>query len=208
MRGCGMEYFSTIKLSWNKIYRFPYRTFWWAGVDGTRVLVHMPPEGDYNSAAGPHNLLRGLERYPERAPNSALLVFGSGDGGGGPRESHLELLKRERNLSGLPRVRYSSAIDFFDALRQKRIDHVWRGELYLDVHQGTYNDAERNKAAQSPHGATAARGGGAGGLARGCDGRPTRRAGRNLEGSAALSVSRYPARLVDRASVPRVAREI
>ncbi|MDD4311340.1 MAG: alpha-mannosidase, partial [Eubacteriales bacterium] len=145
LQGCGMEYFSTIKLTWNRIYQFPYRTFWWEGVDGTRVLVHMPPEGTYNSTAGPHALLQGVEKYTERALNTALLVFGSGDGGGGPKESHLELLKREHDLAGVPRVRFEHVTTFFDRLKEKEIEHVWKGELYLDVHQGTYTTQSETK---------------------------------------------------------------
>ena len=145
LRGCGMEYFSTIKLAWNKVNTFPYRTFEWQGIDGTRVLVHMPPEGDYNSAAGAHSILKSLKKYPERELNAALLVYGAGDGGGGPRESHLEMLKREQNLDGLPRLRLGSAIRFFDALRQKPIEHVHTGELYLETHQGTLTTQADNK---------------------------------------------------------------
>ena len=145
LRGCGMEYFSTIKLTWNQTYNFPYRSFWWEGVDGTRVLVHMPPEGTYNSTAGPHALLQGVEKYTERALNTALLVFGSGDGGGGPNESHLELIRREGDISGLPRVQMEHAIDFFDRLKEKQIENVWKGELYLDVHQGTYTTQSETK---------------------------------------------------------------
>ncbi|MEA4938081.1 MAG: glycoside hydrolase family 38 C-terminal domain-containing protein [Christensenella sp.] len=145
LRLCGMDYFSTIKLAWNKVNVFPYRSFEWQGVDGTRVLAHMPPEGDYNSAAGAHNLLGAIRKYPERKLNTGLLVYGSGDGGGGPRESHLELLKREQSLGGLPRVRNSSAIRFFDALRQQPIEHIHAGELYLETHQGTLTTQAANK---------------------------------------------------------------
>ncbi len=145
LRGCGMEYFSTIKIAWNKVNTFPYRTFEWQGIDGTRVLVHMPPEGDYNSAAGAHNILNSLKKYPERDLNTALLIYGAGDGGGGPRESHLEMLQREQNLDGLPRIRLGSAIRFFDALRQKPIAHVHTGELYLETHQGTLTTQADNK---------------------------------------------------------------
>lgn len=134
---CGMDYFSTIKIAWNRVNVFPYRTFAWQGVDGTRVLAHMPPEGDYNSSAGAHNILNAEKKYPERNLNTALLVYGAGDGGGGPRENHLELLEREQNLEGLPRVRFSSAIRFFNALDKKPIEHVHSGELYLETHQGT-----------------------------------------------------------------------
>lgn len=145
LKGCSMDYFSTIKITWNRIYKFPYRTFWWEGIDGSRVLVHMPPEGEYNSAAGPHSLLKAFRNYPEKELDTALLVYGSGDGGGGPRESHMQLLKREHSLAGVPRVRFSTAIAFFDALIQKVIPQTWTGELYLDVHQGTYTTQGKSK---------------------------------------------------------------
>ncbi|MPM08561.1 hypothetical protein SDC9_54874 [bioreactor metagenome] len=145
LRGCGMEYFSTIKLAWNKVNVFPYRSFLWRGVDGSEVLVHMPPEGDYNSGAAANGIFKALRQYPERALETALLVYGGGDGGGGPRESHLELLARERDLEGLPKITLTSAITFFDSLKQKAIPHTYTGELYLETHQGTYTTQSENK---------------------------------------------------------------
>ena len=145
LKGCGMEYFSTIKIAWNRVNVFPYRTFHWQGVDGTRVLVHMPPEGDSHSAAGAHNLLGALKKYPEKNLNAGLLVYGAGDGGGGPRENHMELLVREGNLDGLPRVRHNSAIQFFESLAEKPVKHIHTGELYLETHQGTLTTQAANK---------------------------------------------------------------
>lgn len=138
LRGAGMDWFQTIKLAWNKVNDFPHRTFHWEGIDGSSVLVHMPPEGDYNSRGAADNLLTGLAKYPERALNTALLVYGSGDGGGGPNEIHHEVTRREQSLRGLPQVEYSSAGDFFRALEQRDIAHTHVGELYLETHQGTY----------------------------------------------------------------------
>ncbi|HET7724463.1 MAG TPA: glycoside hydrolase family 38 C-terminal domain-containing protein [Propionibacteriaceae bacterium] len=138
LRKAGMDWFQTIKLSWNSVNAFPYRTFRWTGIDGSSVLVHMPPEGDYNSRAAADGLLKGIERYPERDLGTALLVYGAGDGGGGPGEIHHELLARERDLYGLPRVEPSFARTFFEALEQREIVHEHTGELYLEAHQGTY----------------------------------------------------------------------
>ena len=138
LKKSGMDWFQTIKLAWNKVTVFPHRTFTWEGIDGSSVLVHMPPEGDYNSRAAADGLLRGLKQYPEKALNTALLVYGSGDGGGGPGEIHLELIDRERSLRGLPKVAFSTASDFFRRLEKLPIAHTHRGELYLETHQGTY----------------------------------------------------------------------
>jgi alpha-mannosidase len=138
LRGSGMEWFQTIKLSWNKVTDFPYRTFHWKGIDDSCVLVHMPPEGEYNSRGAADGLLRGLAQYPERDLNTALLVYGSGDGGGGPNEIHLEMTGREKSLLGLPKVEYSKASAFFERLAQLDVKATYEGELYLQAHQGTY----------------------------------------------------------------------
>jgi alpha-mannosidase len=145
LRGCGMEYFSTIKLAWNKVNQFPHHSFYWQGIDGSRVLVHMPPEGDYNSAAGPKNVLKASHNYKEKELGIALLVFGGGDGGGGPQENHIELLQRQQNLAGLPWVRFGSALEFFRRLAVSNVQNVYTGELYLETHQGTYTTQAKNK---------------------------------------------------------------
>ena len=145
LKKSGMDWFQTIKLSWNRINTFPHRTFHWEGIDGSTVLVHMPPEGDYNSRAASDGILGGIRKYPESALNTALLVYGSGDGGGGPGEIHLELLEREKDLRGLPRVEYSTATDFFRNLEKLDVPTTHSGELYLEAHQGTYTTQGANK---------------------------------------------------------------
>jgi len=145
LRKTGMDWFQTIKLAWNKVNDFPHRTFHWEGIDGSTVLVHMPPEGDYNSRGAADGLLGGLAKYPERALGTALLVYGSGDGGGGPGEIHHEVVSRERDLRGLPKVQHSTAGDFFRALEKREVEHTHRGELYLETHQGTYTTQAKIK---------------------------------------------------------------
>jgi alpha-mannosidase len=145
LKKSGMDWFQTIKLAWNRVNDFPHRTFHWEGIDGSSVLVHMPPEGDYNSRGAADGLLKGIRKYPERELNTALLVYGAGDGGGGPGELHLELREREKSLRGLPRVEYSTAGDFFRALEKREIEYTHRGELYLETHQGTYTTQAKIK---------------------------------------------------------------
>ena len=144
MKQAGMPYFLTTKLSWNSVNKFPYRSFWWQGIDGTRVLTHLPPEGNYNSAARPDSV-RKAECSKEEGGCSVLL-FGIGDGGGGPGAEHLERLKREKALPGMPAVRQAFAREFYSRL-EKEGDRlpVWKGELYLEKHQGTYTTQGRTK---------------------------------------------------------------
>ncbi len=147
LRGTGIPYFFTIKLSWNEHNRFPYRSFHWSGIDGSRVLVHMAPDETYNSDALPASAIHAWQNYPEKdVSDAALYVYGVGDGGGGPGEGFLELLNRQRTLVHTPEIRFSRAIDYFkrlEAVQAKLPEYA--GELYLEKHQGTYTTQGRNK---------------------------------------------------------------
>lgn len=147
LKKSGLPYFMTIKLSWNEHNRFPYRSFVWQGIDGSDVLVHMPPDETYNSAGSPACVRHAVDNYTERenAPE-ALLVYGIGDGGGGPGEAHIELVSRQRSLAGSPRIEPGTAIDFFDSFARYRDKlPTYSGELYLEKHQGTYTTQGANK---------------------------------------------------------------
>lgn len=143
----GMDYFMTTKISWSLVNKFPYNSYWWEGVDGTRVLTHMPPEGTYNSAITPKKLHETYVNYGEKelAP-VALSLFGIGDGGGGPGVEHAERIKREKNLYSLPKVEYGTSYEFFKKL-EKYQDNLptYKGELYLENHQGCYTSSHSTK---------------------------------------------------------------
>ncbi len=147
MKKCGVEYFVTIKLSWDRFNIYPHHSFIWKGIDGTEVLVHMPPEGTYNSSASPQAIKNIEKAYLDKAVSEdCLLVYGIGDGGGGPGFEHLERLQREKNLEGLAPVTQEKVLAFFNRLeKDKDKFHTWVGELYLGMHQGTYTTQGRNK---------------------------------------------------------------
>jgi alpha-mannosidase len=149
IKKAGINYFSTIKISWSQFNRFPYSTFWWEGIDGTRVLAHFPPSNDYNGRIDPQLLRTAAEQYREKDRSDIFLQsFGWGDGGGGPDRTHLENLKRARNLEGVPRCTPMWVTDFFHQLEKRSEDlPVWVGELYLEYHRGTYTTQARNKRA-------------------------------------------------------------
>jgi alpha-mannosidase len=76
----------------------------------------------------------------------ALMVFGIGDGGGGPGEEHLERLARIKNLAGLSPVRQEWAATFLESWQSDAARFVtWAGELYLERHEGTLTTEARNK---------------------------------------------------------------
>ena len=147
LKKSGIPYFMTIKLSWNEHNRFPNRSFLWEGIDGSRVLTHMPPAETYNAAASPACAAFARDHYPERRETGqALLLYGIGDGGGGPSEAHIEMGRRQTRLQGGPVVKFGTARAFFHSLEESREKlPLYRGELYLEKHQGTYTTQARNK---------------------------------------------------------------
>ena len=147
LKKSGVPYFMTIKLSWNEHNLFPNRSFLWEGIDGSRVLTHMPPAETYNAAASPACAAFAREHYPEGPQTGrALLLYGIGDGGGGPSEAHIEMGRRQTRLQDGPVVKFGTARDFFHDLEESREKlPLYRGELYLEKHQGTYTTQARNK---------------------------------------------------------------
>ena len=136
----GHDAFMTQKLSWNVVNRFPHHSFHWEGIDGTSILTHMLPEETYNGPAAPKSLRKIRDEYAERdVSGHALMCFGIGDGGAGPGIEHLERLRRLRAFETLPAVEIRPTPEFFEAWR-KDADKFprWKGELYLERHQGTF----------------------------------------------------------------------
>jgi alpha-mannosidase len=142
-----VPYFMTIKLSWNEHNTFPHNTLIWKGIDGSEILVHMPPENTYNSGAMPSSLKLAEKNFKDKdVSNEAMLLFGIGDGGGGPSTDHIEYLNREKNIAGLPPTTQEHSLKFFDRINKHRNDYKkWSGELYLEKHQGTYTTQAKNK---------------------------------------------------------------
>ncbi|NMO95981.1 alpha-mannosidase [Paenibacillus lemnae] len=147
LKKSGIDFMVTQKLSWNMHNDYPHHTFFWEGIDGSKVLTHLPPEDTYNSPAAPRSLLKIEQEYHDKnVSDRALLLFGIGDGGGGPGEEHLERLEREHNLLGLPPVVQETSASFLDKLNERAAYYkTWHGELYLEKHQGTLTTQGRNK---------------------------------------------------------------
>ncbi len=147
LKKCGMSYFLTIKLAWNDTNRFPYHSFVWKGIDGSEILAHIPPEETYSGEGIPFDTVPAERLYAEKAVAPLWsMVFGMGDGGAGPSIGHLETVKRHQDVRTLPHLKFATQESFFDDL-QAYADNlpVWRGELYLERHRGTYTSQARNK---------------------------------------------------------------
>ncbi len=154
-RLAGMNRFFTQKLSWNNINKFPHTTFNWVSLDGSQVLCHMTPAETYTAEAHFGDVKRSISQHKSLDQDkTSLLVFGKGDGGGGPTFEHIEKLRRCRGVSDkvglLPRVKMGNSVeDFFDRLEKKATEGTkfvtWYGELYFELHRGTYTTQANNK---------------------------------------------------------------
>lgn len=146
----GMHRFVTQKLSWNRTNRFPHHTFWWEGLDGSRVLTHFPPVDNYGAEITPKELAYSVGRFAEHAWSRwSLVPYGYGDGGGGPTREMLERACRLADLDGMPAVELGSPAAFFDQVESEVSGGapvpVWRGELYFETHRGTLTSQLRTK---------------------------------------------------------------
>lgn len=145
--GAGIDQFVTQKISWNDTDRFPHHTFLWEGIDGSRVFTHFPPMDTYNSVLSGAELAKQERQYAEKGlANSSLALFGHGDGGGGPTREMVEAASRTASLDGSPRVSLGSPEQFFERARAEYAKPpVWLGELYLELHRGTYTSQAATK---------------------------------------------------------------
>jgi alpha-mannosidase len=143
----GGEYFLTQKLSWNDTNKPAHHTFMWEGIDGTAIFTHFPPADTYNGDFTAGQIVRSAADFKDRDRSSlSLYLYGWGDGGGGPEPDMIEAAHRLRSIDGAPQVELGRAADFFD--RAKREAHnltTWVGELYFELHRGTYTSQARTK---------------------------------------------------------------
>lgn len=148
MRGCGLKYFLTTKLTWNEVNTFPFDTFWWQGVDGSRVLVHF---NETHCTPDPGTLIGKLNGGGQKdfrtvqnfvlhkdVNDRRLISYGFGDGGGGPEFEMIESARRCEDLEGCPRASHTTASAFMKEL-ETRLERapVHYGELYVEGHRGS-----------------------------------------------------------------------
>ncbi|MEU9320097.1 glycoside hydrolase family 38 C-terminal domain-containing protein [Streptomyces sp. NPDC048295] len=143
----GSRWFLTQKISWNTTNPFPHHSFLWEGLDGTRVFTHFPPVDTYVAELSGEELAHAEANFRDKGRATRSLVpFGWGDGGGGPTREMLARAERLADLEGSPRVTIERPAEFF-AAAEAEYDRppVWLGELYLELHRGTYTSQARTK---------------------------------------------------------------
>lgn len=143
----GLDWFLTQKISWSQTNKFPHHTFWWEGIDGSRIFTHFPPIDTYNSTLEGEELHHAVRQFRDKGvATTSLVPFGYGDGGGGPIREMMERQRRVESLEGSPRVEIEHPDDFFARAEAEYPDApVWVGELYLELHRGTFTSHAREK---------------------------------------------------------------
>jgi alpha-mannosidase len=148
VRLSGSRWFLTQKICWSQFNKFPHHTFWWEGIDGTRVFTHFPPVDTYNSELSGRELAHASRNFQDKGyATRSLAPFGHGDGGGGPTREMLARARRTADLEGSPRVVIEPPAAFFTGAEEEYGERapVWSGELYLELHRATYTSQAKTK---------------------------------------------------------------
>ncbi len=153
LRKCGVDQFFTAKMSWSESNKLPNDTFLWEGIDGSRVFASIIKT--YVCQLDPKTLKSTWENYKNKSlTDNTLVTFGYGDGGGGPTPEMMENYERLKyGIPGIPKAKIEKAGDFFRRIEEdfnkntKELRHTpkWVGEMYLEMHRGTYTSQARNK---------------------------------------------------------------
>ncbi len=163
LKKSGIDTFVTSKISWNEYNTIPYDTFNWQGIDGTEIftqfIIGAHPNvslekverfSTYSASIQPLTLEYSWRKYHQKDINNEILTsYGYGDGGGGANEEMLEFQRRTaKSIPGSPTSRLTKAADCIARIKEnvkgKKLPK-WVGELYLEMHRGTYTSMAKNK---------------------------------------------------------------
>jgi len=143
----GIDAFITQKIGWNETNVFPYRVFWWESPDGSRVLSYFP--FDYvNTIDDPYRLVDWLRQFDANTGfTKMMMLFGVGDHGGGPSNEMIDRIEHLKTLDIYPTIEYGTTAQYLDWLKKQNLTTlpVWKDELYLEYHQGTYTTQAKGK---------------------------------------------------------------
>src|SRR5260370_41425283 len=103
------------------------------GIAGSRISTLSPPADTYNGTFSLEDIERSVHNFKDRnSSGRSLYLFGWGDGGGGPQP---EMIESAHRLG----VEIGPAGDFFEAAPAEATGFATlAGELYFEVHPGTY----------------------------------------------------------------------
>ena len=135
MKKSGVDYFLTTKLSWNDTNIFPYETFTWKGIDGSEVPVHFNTIQTWIDEEAVSKRVNDIRNM--RETDSFLMAYGFGDGGGGPADEMVtRAIFTEKHCKDYV-VEHTTVSDFMKKVSKQELP-MYFGELYLELHRGTY----------------------------------------------------------------------
>ena len=135
-----VDYFVSNKMStWNDTNRFPHNNFIWKGIDGSEVYACVPPT-HFITWNMPSQIQENWEAYQDKeVGGQTLSMYGYGDGGSGVTEEMLEMVRRFQKVSVMPKTEITGGADFLHKnLKGNQKLATWDGELYLEMHRGTF----------------------------------------------------------------------
>lgn len=147
LKKSGVDYFVSNKMStWNDTNRFPHNNFIWKGIDGTDVLACVPPT-HFITWNMPSQIQENWEAYIDKdSGGQTMNMFGYGDGGSGCTEEMIELMHRFDKLSIMPKCEHMGGQEFLEKnLKNNKELQTWDGELYLEMHRGTFTTKSEMK---------------------------------------------------------------
>ena len=149
LRLCEIDGFITSKINWNDTTRFPFDTFLWQGIDGSEVFTHFITARllGYNAEVSPESSWDCWQHVQQKEVQDRVLCpIGYGDGGGGVTRDMCERAQRMRDIEGCPKTSFVNVSEFVGQLRGQPVKRPrWTGELYLELHRGTYTTEGRIK---------------------------------------------------------------
>lgn len=149
LKKSGVDYFVSNKMStWNDTNRFPHNNFIWRGIDGSDVLACVPPT-HFITWNMPSQIQENWEAYIDKdSGGQTMNMFGYGDGGSGCTEEMIEMMHRFEKLSVMPKCTHMGGAEFLEKnLKDNKNLEMWDGELYLEMHRGTFTTKSEMKLA-------------------------------------------------------------
>ncbi|MBE6720493.1 MAG: alpha-mannosidase [Ruminococcaceae bacterium] len=140
LKKCGVDFFVSNKMStWNDTNRFPHNNFIWRGIDGTDIYACVPPT-HFITWNSPSQIQDNWDAYIDKdSGGQTMNMFGYGDGGSGCTEEMIELMHRFEKVAVMPECEHMGGAEFLERnLRDNKNLEVWDGELYLEMHRGTF----------------------------------------------------------------------
>ena len=149
LKKSGVDYFVSNKMStWNDTNRFPHNNFIWRGIDGSDVLACVPPT-HFITWNMPSQIQENWEAYIDKdSGGQTMNMFGYGDGGSGCTEEMIEMMHRFDKLFVMPKCTHMGGAEFLEKnLKDNKNLEMWDGELYLEMHRGTFTTKSEMKRA-------------------------------------------------------------